>query len=273
MTFAPLPRDLRRPLVAGVLLAAVFASGFVPALQPTPVQADTASTMEDHILGWINQDRTKLGLRPIRSQAGDRSLAGYRAGVMASTGILSHTVAGCLSCELNARGIQWYSYGEVIAWTGSSWGDSAAWAIFSWWKNSPLHWSILMSAKLNYLGVGVAYRSSNRTTWSSIVLTESVDQTRPTAHMRYGSYGGTTVSWGWRGADVLLQTHTAGLKNFDVEYRVDSGTWSLIRSGTTATSIAIGSRAHRHYYSLRVRSRDWRGNVSYWTSPITVWLP
>ena len=74
-------------------------------------------------------------------------------------------------------------------------------------------------------------------------------------------------------AAVLEKDAAAGLKNFDVEYRVDSGTWSLIRSGTTATSIAIGSRAHRHYYSLRVRSRDWRGNVSYWTSPITVWLP
>jgi uncharacterized protein YkwD len=273
MTFAPLPRDLRRPLVAGVLLAAVFASGFVPALQPAPVQASTATTMETEILGWINQSRVNLGLVPLRSHAGLRSLATYRAGVMASTGVLSHTIAGCLSCELNSRGIQWYSYGECIAWTSSSWGSQAAWSIFDWWRHSSTHWALLMSRTFNYIGIGVAYRSSNRTTWSSIVLTESVDRTRPTAHMRYGSDSGTTVSWGWRGADVRLQTHTAGLKNFDVEYRVDYGTWSVIHSGTTSTSLSLGGRPHGHYYSLRVRSRDWRGNVSYWTTSIRVWVP
>ncbi len=226
--------------------------------------------MDAQIIGWINQDRVKLGLVPLRSYAALGSLATYRAGVMASTAVLSHTIAGCLSCELNSRGIQWYSYGEVIGWTSYPWGSKAAWAIFSWWKNSPLHWSILMSKTLNYLGVGVAYRSSNGTTWSSIVLTESVDHTLPVAHMRYGSASGTTVSWGWRGADALLQTHTAGLKNFDLEYRVDYGTWSVIRSGTTSTSLSLGSRPHGHYYSLRIRSRDWRGNVSYWTTSIRV---
>jgi uncharacterized protein YkwD len=147
----------------------------------------------------INQSRVNLGLVPLRSHAGLRSLATYRAGVITSTGVLSHTIAGCLSCELNSRGIQWYSYGECIAWTSSSWGSQAAWAIFDWWRQSSTHWAILMSRTFNYIGIGVAYRSSNATTWSSLVLTESVDQTRPTVHMRYGSDSATTVSWGWRG--------------------------------------------------------------------------
>ena len=36
----------------------------------------------------------------------------------------------------------------------------------------------LMSDRLNYIGVGLAYRSSNRKTWSAVVLTESTDHTR-----------------------------------------------------------------------------------------------
>lgn len=266
------PRGLAA-LGLALLFTAVLGSGFVPALTPTPVLADTASTMEDQILGLINQSRVNLGLVPLQSQPGLRDLAGYRAGVMASTGVLSHTIAGCLSCELDARGIQYFSYAVCIAWTSSPWGSQAALAIFNWWKNSPGHWSLLMSTTLNYLGVGVAYRSADGTTWSSIVLTESVDQTPPTAEMRFGSHTGTTVSWGWKGDDTPLQTHAAGLKDFDVEYRVDSRTWSLIRSGTTSTSLSLSSRAAGHSYSLRVRSRDGRGNRSYWTAAIRIWVP
>jgi uncharacterized protein YkwD len=255
-----------------LLVAAVLASGLTPAVSPAPVQAGTAETMESHLVGWINASRTKLGLRPLRASAPIASLAGYRAGVMASTGVLSHTIAGCLSCELTARGIQWYSEGEAIAWNSYTWGDSAALALFNWWKGSSLHWSLLMSKTFNYIGVGVAYRSANRTTWGDIVLTESVDHTSPWAHMTGGSRSGTTVTWTWAGGDIYLQTHTSGLHNFDVEYRVDSGSWVVIRSGITSKYLSLAGRARGHYYGLRVRSRDWRGYVSGWSAEVRVWV-
>ena len=267
----------RRAQLARLFLATVFAaaigSGAIPALhRPAIARAATAGSIETEILGWLNRDRAAHGLVALRLDTRLRDLAEYRAGVMASTGIMSHTIAGCLSCQLTARAIQWYSEGECIAWTGWAWGDEAAKSIYSLWHDSS-HWPLLMSPKYNYVGIGIAYRSANRTTWSSLVLTESVDHTRPGAKITAHSRDGTTLRWSWWGGDVLLQSHTAGLKNFDVEYRVDWGAWSLIRSGTTSTYLALYSRAHGHYYGFRIRSRDNRGNVSYWTTEVRMWVP
>jgi hypothetical protein len=130
-----------------------------------------------------------------------------------------------------------------------------------------------MSGKFNYIGVGIAYRSTNGTTWGSVVLTESLDHTVPWAKMTGRSYVGTSVYFAWSGGDTTLQTHTAGLKNFDVQYRVDSGTWSVIRTGTTARSLSLTGRAHGHWYGLRVRARDNRGYVSGYSAELRVWVP
>jgi uncharacterized protein YkwD len=265
-------RPALRRFGLAMLVAAVLATGLTPAVSPAPVQAGTAETMESHLLGWINSSRANLGLRPLHASSALASLAGYRAGVMASTGVLSHTIAGCLSCELTGRGIQWYSEGEVIAWNSYTWGDSSALALFNWWKSSSTHWALLMSRTFNYIGVGVAYRSASRTTWGAIVLTESLDHTAPWSHLTGGSASGTSVTWTWTGGDISLQTHTSGLRNFDVEYRVDSGSWVVIRSWTTARYLTLTGRAHGHYYGLRVRSRDWRGNVSGWSAELRVWV-
>ena len=259
-------------LLLAVVVSVVVLGGFTPIASPGDVRAGTAETMELHLVGWINSSRAKLGLRSLRVHAGLTSLAGYRAGVMASTGVLSHTIAGCLSCSLTSSGIQRYSDGEAIAENTYPWGDQSALALFNWWKGSPEHWGLLMSRTFNYFGVGVAYRSSNRMTFGSVLLTESVDQTGGWAHMGSGGASGTTVSWSWTGGDIWLQTHTAGLRNFDVEYRIDYGAWSLIRSGTTARSLSLSGRARGHYYAVRVRSHDWRGNASAWTSEIPVYV-
>ena len=269
------PRPLRPAigrLVLAVLVAAVVLTGLTPVAAPAAVRAGTAETMESHLLGWINSSRAKLGLRALRTQAVLTTLAGDRVATMASTGILSHTISGCLSCQLTARGVQWYSDGEVIGENSYTWGDTSALALFNWWKGSSLHWSMLMSKTFNYIGVGVAYRSSNKTTWGDIVLTESADRTAPWRKMVSGSASGATVAWSWSAGDIALQTHTSGLRNFDVEYRVDSGSWSVIRSGTTAKSLSLSGRAGGHYYGLRVRARDWRGNLSYWSAEIRVWV-
>ena len=87
-----------------------------------------------------------------------------------------------------------------------------------------------MSATNNYIGLGVAYRSSDHKTYASGNLTEAKDHTRPWARMSTRSRSGTTVRWTWQGNDTTLQTHTAGLKNFDVQYRVGSGAWHTRRS-------------------------------------------
>jgi uncharacterized protein YkwD len=271
MDARPQPALLPRIGLA-LLVAAVLGSGLTPFFVAPAAQASTAQTMQADLLGWVNASRAKLGLRALRSDPRLVALAADRNAIMVSKNSLSHTVSGCLSCQLTARGIQWYSVGEVLGENNYTWGYQSALELFNWWKGSSLHWSILMSHTLNYIGIAVAYRSANRTTWGDIVLTESVDHTSPWARMATGRSSGTTATWTWNGGDIWLQTHTAGLRGFDVDYRVDSGSWSQIRTDTTAKSLSLGSRAHGHYYGLRVRSRDWRGHTSGWSAETRIWI-
>jgi len=274
MTRPPLAArpPLRSTLIA-LVLGLFLTTGLSPIRPATPVAAGTAETMEAKLLAWINNARVDRGLVPLRLHAALADLAGDRAATMAAKDSLSHSAAGCITCQFSSRGIQWYGYGEAIGATGWPWGDQAAASLFSAWRSSSTHWELLMSSYYNYVGIGVAYRSATKTTFGSIVLTESVDQTRPWAKMLSGSVKGDDVTWTWTGADTLLQTHTAGLKNFDLQIRIDSGGWAPMANGTTGQILTLRDRAHGHWYGLRVISRDKRGYVSFWTPEVRVWVP
>jgi uncharacterized protein YkwD len=263
---------LGRLLIAGTF-AAVVASGLTPLARPGIAQASQTigRTAESSLLSMINSARSSKGLAPLRLDTRLRDLAEYRAGVMSSKNTMSHTVAGVLSSQLTARGIQWYTEGECIAWDSYSYPTDAIKVIFQMWHDAT-HWPLLMSSKFNYTGIGIVHNSNGKT-WASMVFTESVDHSAPWTRMTGGSRSGSSVSWTWTGADTWLQTHTAGFKNFDVQYRVGNGTWSTIRSATTQRSLTLYSRPSGHYYGLRVRGRDNRGYVSGWSAELRVWVP
>lgn len=261
-------------IVLAAALGAVVLAGVGPMANPAPVAATTASTldaMEVTMLGWINAERTKRGLVPLRLHSGLVTIANSRAAYMASTQVMAHP--SCVHCLFDNAGIQYYSGTEVIAWSGYAPGDTAAKSLFSAWRNSSLHWGILMSSKYNYIGLGIAYKSGGHGSFMAGELTESKDRTNPWAKMTSASHSGTTVSFAWTGADVALQTHTAGLKNFDVQYRVGSGTWSTIKSATTSRSLSLTGRAHGHWYGLRVRARDNLGHVAGYSAELRIWVP
>jgi uncharacterized protein YkwD len=267
------PRRALGRLALAAVFACVLGSGATPFARPATAEASQAvgRTAEISLLTLINNARIANHLVPLRWDTRLRDLAEYRAGILSSTNTLSHTVAGCLSCQLTARSIQWYSQGECIAWDSYAYPDQAIQVIFNLWHDAS-HWPLLMSATFNYIGIGIVHNSNGKT-WASAVFTESLDHTSPVASNVSHSRSGTTVSWSWTGHDIHLQTHTAWLKNYDVEYRVDSGSWSIIRSGTTATSLTLTGRRSGHYYGVRVRSRDYRGYVSGWTAEVRIWVP
>jgi hypothetical protein len=190
---------------------------------------------------------------------------------MASAEVLSHSLAGSLSGNLSARSVQWYGYGEVIAYTSGSTGAAPA-ALFDLWVSSPPHWELLTSSKFNYLGIGLATASSGLT-YGSIVLTESRDRTGARGSMVRGSVSGDDVRWTWRGSDPVLQTHTAGLRDFTVQQRTDGGAWQTVATNTTKTARSLSNRAGGHWYGLRVRARDRAGNVGAWSTELRVWVP
>jgi uncharacterized protein YkwD len=255
--------------VAAALAVASGLTVFAP-----PASASVSYDMEQQILSLMNADRSRAGLVPYRRWMPLAVVAGHRASRMASKNVLSHSAAGPnLGSELTSNGAQWYTWGEAIGWTSYHWGSKAAANLYSMWKASAPHRALMMSAGFNYVGIGVAYRSSNGRTFASIVFSDSKDHTGATASHGAIAASGTTLGFGWTGWDPKLQKRTAGLRSFDLQYRVDSGGWSTIRNDTTTTSISLADRARGHWYGFRVQAADLRGNLGKWTSETRVWVP
>lgn len=255
-----------KPLGLALAVALLFL-----AAGATPTGTTAATTPERQIVDSVNEARAARGLVPLRSDNRLWSLADDRAGAMAAASVLSHGVAGSLQSNLEARAIQWYGHGEVIAYSTGSAGTAAA-ALFGLWASSPPHWDLLMSARFNYLGIGLA-TSSSGVTYGSIVLTESRDRTGARGVMLRATVSGDDVRWTWRGYDPALQTHTTGLRDFAVQQRTDRGSWVTVINSTTGTARSAVNRTRGHWYGLRVRARDRAGNVGPWSPELRVWVP
>jgi uncharacterized protein YkwD len=156
----------RRTIVAAITALLLLAAGSLAS--PHRTFAATDETVEAKILSLVNAARERRGIEPLRVRGSLVDFAGDRAAHMASTGVLKHPK--CLPCMLDRRGISYETYGETIAWTFAPWGNEAARSLFRIWKNSPPHWSILMSSRLESIGIGVA-RRANGSTWAAAVLT------------------------------------------------------------------------------------------------------
>ena len=261
----------RRPAIAmrAMLIAALAAS-----LLAVPTSAATsASDAEAMIVGWVNTARADRGLAPLRTDGDLAAIAGLRASRMASANVMNHTIGGSIPAQLRWYGVRYYRYGEDVGWSTAGWTVDSARAIYRMWMASPGHKALLMSSSLNYIGVGLAYRSSNRRTFASAVMTESPDHTRPVARVTSSARSGADVRWTWNGYDPRLQTRTAGLRDFDVQYRSGSGTWIMLRNDTTSTAITLTNRTRGRYWAIRVRATDRRGNVGAWSSESRVWVP
>jgi uncharacterized protein YkwD len=154
-------------MVAAVLGFVLLGAGVLADPQPAAA-ATIASRIEAKVLALVNEARANRGLDPLRTTAKLVDLAGDRARHMASTLVLKHPA--CLPCKFRARDIPYSAWGETIAWTYGPWAARSGRLLFRIWKNSPPHWSILMSPDLERIGVGVA-RASNGAIYGACVLT------------------------------------------------------------------------------------------------------
>jgi uncharacterized protein YkwD len=256
-----------------VVLTAVFLAVLSASSLPGAAHASAETDAESLIIDLVNHDRTARGLVPLRRINDLAAIAGARASKMAAANTLSHSVGGDIGDQLDSRDVDWYRYGEAIAYTTSAWADSAARTLFKMWMGSDAHRALLMSSKFNYIGVGLALRSSDDRTFGSVVLTESPDMNGPRSWFTGSKVSGDDITWTWSGADVPLQTHTAGLRDYDVQYRVGSGSWRTTRNDTTATSITLRDLSSGVGYGVRVRATDRRGNAGAWTAERRVTLP
>jgi len=254
------------------VLAAAFA---LTLLLPSPgaVAAATPADVGAMVLDWLNADRVAGGLVAYRRWAALEELATERAGRVAAAGVLSHDVAGGNTGDaLDARGIPWSWYGEALGMSRAAWGEDAARQVYDLWMSSAPHRDILMSATDNYVGIGVA-RAGDGSTWMSLIATESPDHTPPVAANGPLRRAGTTLTFSWSGTDPVLQSHTAGIRSFDVQWRRDDRPWALLRNDTTGTSLTLPGRKRGHWFWFRVQAADRRGTLSAWTPAIRIWVP
>lgn len=240
---------------------------------PAPARAASVDDVEHLILDLVNEARNERGLTDLRASTRLWSIAAYRAWRMASTNVLNHSIGGSISAQLRAKSFPWYAYGEDVGYSPQKGATAAAKELFKLWKASPSHWALMMSSKYNYVGIGMSLRKSNGRWYSSIVFTESPDLTGARAAMIKGYRSGDDVTWTWRGWDIQLATHTSGLDDFKVQLRKDRGAWRTISKRSGATGRTVRDLAGGHWYGMRVRARDHKGNTGPYTAEIRVWVP
>jgi uncharacterized protein YkwD len=269
MIVAPRYRLALRWLPA--LLVATLLATLISVSTPQRTLAVTASEAELALTNLVNKSRTDAGLKALRTDSDLSTISGIRATRMRDANVINHTVGGNLKSQLSWYGVAWYSYGENVGYTSSTWGSQAAKSIHSMWMNSSSHRALIMSDRFNYVGVGMAYRSSNGRTFASIVFSESPDHTSARGSVVSVSRSGDDATWTWSGYDPVLQRHTAGLRDFDIQVRRGSNAWTTFRNDTTARSLTLWNRSGT--YGLRVRATDRRGNVGPWSAESRISLP
>ena len=159
------PRSAHASILLVAALVAFLGFAVGPAAHPAPASASTATYMEGLIVQWVNSARAQRGVPALRVGSILTDHAGDRASTIARNQSLVHP--SCLSCVFRSYSVSFRTCGEVLAWTSYPWGYQAAKAIFNSWKSSSTHWTILMSRSFTKIGIGVAYRSSNHTTWAA----------------------------------------------------------------------------------------------------------
>jgi uncharacterized protein YkwD len=264
-------RPRGRPL--SVALTAVLLAVLATSTAPTSVDASAATDAEWLVVDLINADRVRAGLVPLRRHWDLASISGYRASRMADKNVLSHSAGGNLGTQLENRDVHWYRYGEAIGYSVKAWANTAARNLHEMWMASSTHRALLMSSRFNYVGVGLALRSSNGRTYGSVVLAESLDRNGARSWFLEADIDGDDITWSWSGADLPLQTHTAGLRDFDVQYRAGNNAWTTMRNDSTLRTATLWNRTSGVSYALRIRATDRRGNVGAWTPELRVKLP
>jgi uncharacterized protein YkwD len=255
-------------LIAGLVLGTNLPAVTRAADGPTSAQLRAAETTVLHL---INEERDKIGLRAIRNDSRIRTVAQARSQDMVDRAYFDHQDPdGKWPWDhLNDAHIGWHVAGEIIAWNMSSPISVSAETVIGQWMDSPGHKAQILSAQHNYAGVGVAV-DGTRTIWT-VDFIQGPDRTDPKATLTKATSptGSHSIHLAWSGSDPPLATLTAGLRSYDVARRRPGGTWSIIRSGKTGTSLTVSSSKGARY-QFRVRARDAAGNVGDWSDTRSV---
>ena len=247
-------------------VAVLVAAAAMPFAAPIALANSGPSNAEAHALDLINAERAKIGRAALQWDARLADIAQERSNAQADKKRMFHDL-DYVTRRMDQKNIRWFeSVGEALLM-----GTPRS----PWWEGSSAHWDMLMSkqARYNYVALGVARANDGWYFWTAILIV-GPDRTAPRAHMsdasaRRAAGGSATVTVSWTGDDVQLFSFTSGLRDFRLQRRVGSGSWTTVTDWTTATSKSFDLDNGRTY-DFRVRARDERGNKTSWSAPISI---
>jgi uncharacterized protein YkwD len=254
----------------GLTLAVALLSGSGVAAAPARAADMSISEAEARMVSLINRDRERHGLVRLRIDARLMSIARDRSRDMATKGYFSHTQPDGRDVFdiLGASSIRWYSAGEIIAWNNWPTLEDSATVANNGWMGSDGHRAIITSRSFNYFGVGLAVASDGKKYWTGVFL-RGPDRTggwvRPASpSVSDGTTDGTKrVAFSWTGGDVRLQVLTSGFRAYQLQRRIDGGSWQTIRNLSTLRTYAL-TLAKGRTVEIRIRARDQAGNWGSW---------
>jgi uncharacterized protein YkwD len=154
-----MPRATHSIVLASIFAASVFAPlsgcGRGPDLRTASI-AQRVSVDQGRARDAISAYRREHGRGGLQLDPTLEAAAGSQALAMASSGVLSHTVAGSLADRLAAVHVQGAADENV------SGGYATLAAALQGWRNSPPHDANLLDPKMRRMGIGSAYAEQAR---------------------------------------------------------------------------------------------------------------
>ena len=255
-----------------VLVGLIVASAMTSSTLSTTA-AQRPSEPESYLLSLINDERARAGRVALRWDSRLADVAQWRSDDMVERNYFGHTSWEKLTNRVAAEGIAWYSLAETLfKGTPRTAMESAEEAIGTW-RSSDAHWDLLSSADYNYVALGVARASDGWYYWTALLI-KGPDRTPPVADMTDFRSGGSSgglrdVTVSWTGKDIELSVLTAGLKDFRIQMRVGSESWTAASDWTTTTDKSFALQPGKTY-AFRVKARDKNGNRGIWSEPMAV---
>jgi hypothetical protein len=227
--------------LVALLLALMLAGGALATLA-----APALAFGGEGLRAAANGYRTEHGLDPVIGTALLDDIASKRAARMANRDQLKHDIDYVYD-RLNAAGVCWQGFGEIIAWESGYPSYSYDRTMLAWWKSRD-HKNILMTPEFNAAG-GAWMRADDGGAYSVMVFVDlcgssatTVKEPRPGLDIRYDP-ARPLVFWKGRhvgyklspGGEVLgRKAHTYGSRTVKTSVGrsvIDGKAWLKVRSG------------------------------------------
>ncbi|MGH4138442.1 CAP domain-containing protein [Clostridium sp.] len=160
---APVPAPAPTPASVKATPAKVTPAKTEPAKTTTASNLTENNKLESEVVILVNQERSKLGLAPLKANSALSNVARTKSEDMRDNNYFSHTspTYGSPFDMMKKFGITYTAAGENIAM-----GQPTAASVMNGWMNSPGHKANILSANFTEIGVGVAKDASGTIYWT-----------------------------------------------------------------------------------------------------------